>query len=225
VEEIVQDLVIIGAGGFAREVAFLVRDINRRGVMFKFLGYIDSDPAHVGTRVGDDAVIGTDDWLAKRSEPIAAVIGIGTPAVIAKVVENLRKRAVVSFPNLIHPSVIGDFSRIQFGQGNIVCAGNIFTTDIRVGSFNIINLTNTIGHDAVIGDCCVINPGCNISGSVEIGNRVLFGTGAKALQGKKIGDDAQVGAGAVVVKDVPPGVTVVGVPAKPLQAAPQVAGK
>jgi acetyltransferase-like isoleucine patch superfamily enzyme len=78
----------------------------------------------------------------------------------------------------------------------------------------MINLTCTVGHETKIGEGTVVNPLTAISGGVTLGNRVLLGTHAAILQYVKIGDDAVVGAGALVTKDVPDGVTVVGVPAK-----------
>jgi sugar O-acyltransferase (sialic acid O-acetyltransferase NeuD family) len=211
-----RDLVIVGAGGFAREVAFLVADINRVRPEWNLLGYIDRDADTVGTQLGPYAIIGTDDYFSKSEREIHAVIGIGEPRIIAQVADRLRQFPQVQFPSLIHPSVISDIERVKFGDGNIVCAGNIFTTDISVGSYNILNLSCTFGHDAVIGNCNVVNPGVNVSGGVIIEDRCLLGTGATILQNRKISTGAVVGAGALVAKDVDGGVTVVGVPAKPV---------
>ena len=211
-----RDLVIIGAGGFAREVAFLVADINRVMPEWNLLGYIDREIAEVGRQLGQYSIIGTEAYLADYGTDLHVVIGIGDPQIISRVADRLKLHSHLQFPNLVHPSLIGDRDRITFGEGNIVCAGNIFTTDIMIGSFNIFNLSCTFGHDLTIGNCNVINPGVNVSGGVAIEDRCLVGTGATILQNRRIGKEAVVGAGAVVAKDVAPGTTVVGIPAKPI---------
>ncbi len=83
-----------------------------------------------------------------------------------KVINQFSKNKNLIFPNLIHPNVIGDWDRINLGIGNIICSGNIFTTDIGIGSYNIFNLACTIGHDVKIGNNNIFNPSVNISGGV-----------------------------------------------------------
>ena len=112
--------------------------------------------------------------------------------------------------------MIGDWNNISLGIGNIICAGNILTTSINIGSFNYINLSCTIGHDSFIGDYNVINPTVNISGGVKMENEILLGTGSQILQYKNLDSNCVVGAGAVVTKDVSKKTTVVGMPAKPI---------
>lgn len=213
-----RDLVIVGSGGFAREVGFLVEDINKESPAWNLVGYVHDGSENIGTPCGKSAIIGTTrEFIENLTQGINVVIGIGAPAVIWRVSQQLAALSHVKFPNLIHPSVVRDRERVSLGHGNIVCAGNVFTTDIKLGSFNILNLACTLGHDIVMGDCNVVNPGVNISGGVVIGNRCLVGTGATILQNKKIGDDATVGGGAVVVKDVEGRTVVAGVPARLLR--------
>jgi sugar O-acyltransferase (sialic acid O-acetyltransferase NeuD family) len=125
-----------------------------------------------------------------------------------------------SFETIIHPRVERS-NRIKIGIGTIVCAGNILTVDISLGEHVQINLDCTIGHDVVLGDYTTLAPGVHVSGWVSLGKRVYIGTGAVILNGTKespliIGDDAVIGGGACVTKSVAEGVTVVGIPAKPL---------
>ena len=212
-----QDIVIFGSGGLAREVAFLIEQINAAAPQWNLLGFVEPELDRVGLQVGKYRVYCSEEELADKK--LAAAIGIGTPAVIHKIASRFADSPNISFPNLIHPSVIRDEPRVTLGRGNILCAGSIFTTDIEIGSFNFFNLNCTYGHDVRIADGCVFNPGINMSGGVEMGSRCLIGTGATILQYLKIGDEVTVGAGSVVTKDVPAGTTVVGVPAKSFNRA------
>ncbi|HBB97302.1 MAG TPA: transferase [Blastocatellia bacterium] len=209
-----RDIIILGAGGLARETAFLIDEINRHSATWTILGFADADERSLGAQIGKHKIICTEDSLLEMK--VAAAIGIGDPKTLAKITARLQDRPNVSFPNLVHPNVVWDRERIEMGEGNIVCAGSIFTTDIRIGSFNFFNLNCTYGHDIRIASHCVFNPGINLSGGVEIGSRCLIGTGATILQYLTIGDDVTVGAGSVVTKSVASGTTVIGIPAKPL---------
>jgi sugar O-acyltransferase (sialic acid O-acetyltransferase NeuD family) len=212
-----KDIVILGAAGFAREVAWLIDEINRQAPTWNFLGYVEADPARVGQPCGDATIVGDDTFLENYAGELHAVIGIGRPPIIERLRHTLERLPHVRFPNLIHPSVLWDRKRIQIDAGNILCAGNILTTDIRIGSFNILNLASTFGHDAVIGDHCVINPGVNLSGGVTLGDTCLLGTSCTILENLTLGPNVTVGAGALVTRDVAAGLTVVGIPAKPMQ--------
>lgn len=159
-------------------------------------------------------VLGGMQDLNRYQSDVAVVLAVANPQIrrtIRSRIENPR----VSFPVLIHPSSMpGDTDRNHLGEGTIITAGNILTTNIRVGSFVIINLACTIGHDVAIGDFCSIMPGCSISGFVSIGEAVQLGSGAIILPGLGIGSNSRVGAGAVVTRNVMADTTVVGVPAK-----------
>lgn len=217
-----KDIVIIGAGGFAKEVAFLIEEINKAASfpMWNLLGYavaelIDKDK-DTPVYNGKYPVVMHEDRLLTYEDEIAVAFGIGSPKILRNVYQKLKGYPHITFPNVIHPNMIFDSDRIEMGVGNVICAGNIFTTDIVIGSCNVFNLQCTYGHDVIIGDFSVFNPGVNLSGGVHVEGGSLIGTGAKILQYIKIGHNAIVGAGAVVTKDVLPDTTVIGVPAKPL---------
>jgi len=211
-------IAIIGAGGFAREVAWLIKDINVVEPTYDLVCYLVSDlekaVAHTTSMVVHDF-----SWLEDNQSMIdCLVLGIGTPSTKLRLVAELRgKFPDKDWPNLLHPSFRYDAESTRFGIGVVICAGSIATVNTSFGDFATVNLSCTIGHEAIIGAYSVVNPTVNISGNVEVGEQVLIGTGAQTLQNLKIGRGATIGAGSVVTKDVLDGLTVAGIPAKPLQ--------
>lgn len=208
-----RDIVIIGIGGFGREVAWLIEDINKVNKEWNIVGFVDDNEDFQGKDVNGYPILGNVDWL--KEQELNVVSAIGNP--IAK--KNIIKRIENSnniYPVLIHPSVIYS-DKVSFGEGSIVCAGNIITVNINIGKHVIINLDCTIGHDAILGDYTSILPSVNVSGNVTIKECVNVGTGSTIIQGVTIGKNTVIGAGAVVVKDLPANCTAVGAPAKPIK--------
>jgi sugar O-acyltransferase (sialic acid O-acetyltransferase NeuD family) len=212
-------IAIIGAGGLAREVAWLVRDINRANPSYELLGYIVGDISRLGEHDSGEQILGDYDWLEQNLRKVDSLaIGIGTPSARKKVSIELEQRfPKLEWPPLLHPTAQFDCPSSQIGRGVILCAGVIGTVNLILEPFCLVNLACTIGHEARIGRYGVLNPTVNISGGVDLGEQVLVGTGAQILQYVRIGDNATVGAGAVVTNDVPAGETVIGIPAKPLK--------
>jgi sugar O-acyltransferase (sialic acid O-acetyltransferase NeuD family) len=209
---------IVGAGGFAREVAWLIKDIGRERAMLhtteplSVAGFLVSDPSQRGNK--DSEALGDFSWL-KQNRIDGLAMGIGNPTVRLKLAAELQAEFPdLKWPALIHPSVTYDSSSCTFAEGVIICAGNILTVNVRVERFAMINLSCTVGHETSIGEGTVINPLCAISGGVKIGKRCLIGTHSAILQDLCIGDGAVVASGAMVHRSVPAGVTVMGVPAK-----------
>jgi len=210
-----KDIVIIGAGGHAKEIAFLIDAINLEQSAWNLLGFIGKEPSEIGRMDGKYSVIADESFFRTHHGELNVVVAIGNPQKVRLIYSGLMKEFTnLKFPNLVHPSVNIDPGDVSLGIGNIICAGNIFTTDISIGSFNCINRSCNISHDVKIGDFCTINPGANISGGVIIQDACLIGTGSTILQYLTVAESAIVGAGAVVVKDVLPRTIVVGVPAR-----------
>ena len=214
-------IAIYGAGGFAREVAWLVQSCNEKINKYQVVCFIDDSEAAHGKVLNNIPIMGLE--MALKSFPSAAVVsGIGNP----KTRQRLMEKSAASgfgFATIIHPHAEKS-QWIEIGEGTVICAGNILTTNIRLGCHVQINLDCTIGHDVVMDDYATLAPGVHVSGCVRIGKRVYVGTGAVIINGTSdspllIEDDATIGAGAVVIKPVPYGTTVVGIPAKPINKA------
>ena len=207
------NIAIYGAGGFGREVLTLVQDITRAGRKYDIMGFFD-DGLPKGTVVNGLSVLGGLEELNAWPEEIAVAVAVGNPQTRKNIVEGITN-GKVTFPPLIHPTVlIGDWDRVRVGEGSLLCAGNILTTDIRIGRFVILNLACTVGHDAHFGDYAAFMPSCSVSGEVTVGECTFIGTGASIINQITIGDNTVIGAGAVVIRDIPSDVTAVGVPAK-----------
>ena len=210
-----KNIAIIGAGGLAREVKFLIDQINNVNEnKYKFVGYFVSDLNNVGDYDSRKEIIG--DFSAIDDSVDCLAIGIGNPVHRYNIGRGLIKEysSQIEFPTLIHPNVIYDEKTCEFGAGVIVCASSVLTVNVKLDNFCFINLSCTIGHEASIGQGVVLNPTVNISGGVNIGGATLVGTGAQILQYLNIGNGSVVGAGACVTKDIEPKSLAVGIPAK-----------
>lgn len=202
-------MIIIGSGGLGKEVAGL---LMKNGIRVD--GFISEDGP--GEVLGLP-IFGNDQWLVEN-KGLTLVMAIGTPRIRKKILDLLWFGGGHQWAGIIDDDAhLYHKVSVKIGTGTVILPGVVLGPDVTLGRFVHINMGATIGHDVTIGDYCVINPNSAISGSVTIGEQVLIGAGAVVLEGRTIGDGATIGAGAVVTKDVPPGETWVGVPAKRLQ--------
>ncbi|MDP5171507.1 MAG: acetyltransferase [Bacteroidia bacterium] len=209
-------LVIIGAGGFAKEVAWLWRCCKAAGHSVPdLLGFV-APPAGMQSWDGI-AVLGDDQWaMAHLPRGTGFVIGLGSSAArksLAEAYEALGFQPI----SLIHPEAkIGSNCRI--GEGTLVCAGSTITVDVRIGRHVLINLHVTIGHDSEVGDFSAISPGVHLSGHSIIGPCCDLGTGAMTIPGIRVSAHTILGAGTVVNRNLEEGGTYVGVPARKVRS-------
>jgi len=215
----IKQIAIYGGGGFAREVAWLIQSCNRGREQYKVVCFIE-DAVHLQGRTLNRIPVFSFEQARSEFPGIGIVGAIGNPKTRQIVIEKAIQ-AGFETPDIIHPNV--EYSEwVDFGNGVVICAGNILTTNIKLGEQVQINLDCTIGHDVIMGDYTTLAPGVHVSGWVHLGRRVYIGTGAVIINGTEerpliIEDDVIIGAGSCVTKSVSSGLTVVGVPAKPLQ--------
>lgn len=211
-------LLIVGAGGHAREVAWLAECCAEAGQNLQVAGFADDDVALHGREINGYRVVPLEDARTALQASVF-VIAVGAPKVRERLV--LRTLSLGLEPlTLIHPRV--ERSRlIKMGEGVVICAGCIVTTNIEIGAYAQLNTACTVAHDVVMREYATLAPGVHVSGNVQLGRRTYVGTGTVIINGVPgnpivIGDDAIVGAGACVTKSVAESTTVVGVPAKEL---------
>jgi sugar O-acyltransferase (sialic acid O-acetyltransferase NeuD family) len=203
-------LFIIGAGGFGRELYAWASQHPDCGRAWQLAGFLDDNPEALKPFGLFASVFPLSGH--KPAADQVHLVGLGMPALKEKLVAPLVS-AGADFLTFVHPSaLIG--ARVTLGRGVVVCPGAILSADIDVGEFAMVNLNSTVGHDARLGPWSSVSAQCDITGHVRVADRVFLGSRASIIPGKTVGSRSIVGAGAVVVTDVPAGVTVVGNPAR-----------
>jgi sugar O-acyltransferase (sialic acid O-acetyltransferase NeuD family) len=212
-----KNLIIIGAGGFGREVlAWSRQAIDPLPVK----GFLDDNLQALDRFTKDVEVLGrVEDYQPEIGDVF--VCAIGRIDIKKRCVERILSRGGV-FTRVIHRTVVlGE--NVSLGEGVILCPYSIVCSDARLDDFVSVNLHSTVDHDAVVGRWSQLHCHVDVTGGVVLGQRVLVGSHASILPGTKVGDDAIVGAGTIVSRDVPPGSTFFGVPGRVVVTQKEVA--
>lgn len=209
-------LLIVGAGGFGREVFCWASDIAKIQSQWEIAGFLCDDLHALDSFNYDAPIVGNiQDYAPKDDEVL--VMAIADPGSKLKLA-NKFEECGAKFITLIHPTVILG-KNTTIGRGCVFCPYSSVSCDTTVGNFVTVNTRSGIGHDSHINDGCTLSSHVDLGGYVEFGTGVFVGSSANVLPKKKVGDFATIGAGSVVVRSVKPGTTVFGVPAKTIPSS------
>lgn len=206
-----KDLIIVGAGGFGRELLQWVKDINEIENKWNILGFLDDNPEALQGYACDHEVIGTiKEWRPTDNQEFA--MAIANPDIKEIVSERIKSRGGKFVP-IIHPSAkIGDFN--ELGEGLVMYPNSRITVNVKIGDFVTILGNTCIGHDAKIMNYCTLSGSCNITRSVVLNNKVFLACNVNVVPERKIGEGAYVCAGSTVMTNIRSGYKVIGCPAK-----------
>ena len=205
-------LVIVGAGGHGREIYELAAVLRDQSGGWELAGFVADEVPDLSLldRMGARYLGGLDELSQLDCEFIIGVGDCQTRRRIGDRLQNVRDRAA----SLVHPSaVVG--RDVVLGRGVVITAGVVVTTNVTLGDHTHLNVRSSVSHDCRLGQFVTVSPGATVCGSVNLADRVYVGAGACLKQGVTVGPDTMIGAGAVVVADAGPGLTLVGVPARP----------
>lgn len=202
-------LIIIGAGGFGVEALWLASAMNE----WQCIGFADDDETKRGSMVGDVRVIGTLEEAFNSSErPLWFHCAVGDNA-SRKIIFDRAVERNVRPATLIHPTTC-IAPGVPIGEGTYIAAGSLIAPRATVGKGVIINTHASVAHDSALGDFSQASPGSRINGYCKVGELAFLGSNASLLPGVAVGASAKIGANSLAIRDVPPGVTVLGVPAR-----------
>ncbi|MBN1153242.1 MAG: NeuD/PglB/VioB family sugar acetyltransferase [Dehalococcoidia bacterium] len=209
-------LVIIGGGGFAKQVLGSYGDIARTGSAAPLLGIVDDDASKAGTTVLGYSIMGDLSWLLRRGlSGIRCVVAVSDPRSRAAIVARLDEGGA-AYSNLIHPSAVV-WGEVAPASGIVVQPYALVSVGARVGSHVHLNEGATVNHDSQVAAFVTVGPHADVNGRCNVCEGAFIGCQSALHQGVTIGAWATVGMCACVLEDVPPGVTVVGVPARPVR--------
>lgn len=195
-----EDILLYGSGGMAREVVELIRDINKVTPRWNVRGYIDDIKGNCGEILHGYRILGTGEILKDLPDTTCIVIAISDPAAKESIYEKI-KNCNVKFPILIHPSArIAENARI--GEGSIIGIDCIVSTDATIGRHVFLNMRTVVGHDTVIHDFCSCLVNCIIAGGAQIMDGSLLGSGSIIMEKKAVGRHCKVSMGSIVSFDV-----------------------
>ncbi len=196
-------VVLIGGGGFAKEVAE-VADLNGHAIV----GCVDDAPS---VRVACPHWGPLSVLNSRRGDFDAVALGIGAVdraslAIRARIVSWIRESGFGTVPLISPHAVIAKGARLA--DGVYIAHGVVVSVDASIGDFVILNSGSTVGHDAVVGTQTIVAPGAFVGGATTLGARCLIGPGAQLLQGLEIGEGSIVSVGCVVLRSLTAGSTV-----------------
>lgn len=206
-------LVIVGAGGFGREMFGAAREAVGYGTAFDVKGFLDAKAGALDGFAGYPPVVGDPATYAPAADDVF-VTALGSIAARRRCVAALEAKGAVFVAVVHRTATLGP--NVSVGAGSFIAPHVSLTADVRVGRHVSVFHSSSIGHDSTLGDFSHVYAQCSVGGGVAVGEGAAIYPGSVVVPRRKIGAGAVVGAGSTVFIDVEPGVTVLGCPAAPI---------
>lgn len=204
-----EDLYIIGAGSVGGHLAANLKEYSGSQVL---KGFIDDDPAKVGTEFMGYPVLGSVAYLLKLKNVYVA-IGIAFPKVKKLIIEKLKENNTLTFPTFVH-SRAWVSKDVNIGNGVIIYPNTSINYGSTIDDYCVFNMNCALGHHTKVGKFTSFAPGVNTGGHTSLGVGVEMGIGCSTIQGVTIGDGSIIGGQAMVTQNVPSNSIAKGIPAK-----------
>lgn len=206
-----KDIAIYGASGFGREIACVLKRINKVSPTWNLVGFFD-DGKDKGSRNEYGEILGGITELNQWEKELNILIAIASSSIRKKIFEKIRNEKI-NFPNLLFAFSYADAGNYSLGMGNIIL-DTFISCNVKIGDFNVFNGGNVLGHDVSMGSYNTVMPATRISGEVSIGDTNFLGIGSIVLQKLKIGNEVRVAAGSVLMRNTKDNCLYIGNPAK-----------
>lgn len=204
-----KNLIIVGAGGFGREVFHWINDWisfdETRKSDFQIKGFLGMDDNELDDFDFPVGILGHEETYTFQKNDLF-VMGVGQTTLKRKIATRMAELKAEFF-TLIHPTAVV-CSSAKIGEGAVICPFATVSSDVELGDFAMLNTYASIGHDCKVGDCCVMSGYANLNGFVTLENEVFMGTRATVVARKTVGSQSKISAHALVVSDVPKQTTV-----------------
>ena len=209
-----ENIIIIGAGGFALEIIDLIESINSNGKTYNIIGLLDDQKIDFKLKAYN--IIGEVSDYKKFSQH-SFVVAIANPKIRESIYNDLKLYGVKT-PNLIHPTTeISKYSTITEESGIIINFSSQISAGAIIEKAVIVDSKSYIGHGTTLKSFVTIYPGVNVSGSNIINEKVEVGLGSNIIQGLCIGSNTLIGAGSTVINSIKENVVAIGTPCKPIK--------
>lgn len=209
--------VIIGAGKYGEVYLAYLREAG-----VNVIGFLDDDTTH-SNLIGGLPLLGKTDVLPALKEKFgveAIYCPLGNNKVRVKFLEQ-AKRLGYCIPNYIHPSVIIS-PNVKLGVGIYILLGSNIMPYTEIEDCVMISMNVNVAHHNILRKGTFLSTGCNFGASIVAEEYTYCGIGSTIMTGlHRLGKDCLIGAGAVVIKDVPDGAVMAGVPAKVIKYKPE----